>query len=250
MSKVYILRLDLGNGTKIKDVQVWDLNADKQQKEQTFDCKILGSVDMKRLPLWVELPNEYVCYSASSTTTSYFRSKLLQKQYPDRGLVAEVLGESATSEYMIFYSEIIDVARPQIKTSKIDISIKRKLDNQLLQEETPRAQSAILSKDQSIDAIVAKKLLRRTQSTSRISKHVQMTDYKRKFVSTLSNCILSGLRLRGIPERQADFQQLYKMTYSTAEFAFRDELKEAKSPIYFEQVQEAVELILKLFTKS
>lgn len=84
-------------------------------------------------------------------------------------------------------------------------------------------------------------------------RNVHINDKRLQFNETLSKLIL-GLRLRGISNSITDYQKLYKITFDAAEFTHRDELKRISmgsgEEVSFESLQETVETLLKLFTKS
>ncbi|SCV03621.1 LAMI_0H09626g1_1 [Lachancea mirantina] len=245
MSKLLTLTIDVGNGTLIRDVQLWDMDGEEQRNGKTYQCKVMGTIDMKRLPLWVRKGKEYTCFSHSNSTGSYFRSRLAKRRHADRAVVLELPNEALGHELAVLY-RTISHGLLSVKCSALDFSMRQVLDRQLhdaweVSTEGPR--------DRSIDAIVARKQRQRTASTIRVSTSMRVAEYKRQFSARLSGCILGALRLRGL-EKEPEFHQIYKMTFASAEFAFRRELSESRDPVAFETIQETVETLMKLFTKS
>lgn len=246
MKKLFVLKVDVGHGTNIRDVQLWDESGKSAKSVGEIRGKVVGTIDLSKLPLWICKSSIYTCYTTSSTTQAYFKAKLLKKRHHNRGIIVEIHPTKTSTEHLVFRKELFSPTKFRIQCFTLDISLKRQLDT-LISQRQQTAHS--VRKDHSIDAILAKNQKMRADNTNRIAKNVQASDFKQQFVSTLSRCILSGLRLRCI-EQKHDFLPLYKATFSAAEFAFREELKAAKEPITFEQVQEVVETLLKLFTKS
>ncbi|CCH58723.1 hypothetical protein TBLA_0A09380 [Henningerozyma blattae CBS 6284] len=93
-----------------------------------------------------------------------------------------------------------------------------------------------------------------------IQNNIVKRDRRIQFKETLSKLILSGLRLRGIPNSQPGFQKLFRTTYDSAEFAHRNDLKKLVSNnsskktmdeyLSFETLQDTVETLLTLYTRS
>lgn len=241
MNSECILTLDVGNGVVIQDVQLWG-NSVETQLPKKGKARVVAHIDTRKLPLWARSRGLFTCFSSSSTTAAYFRAKLLKDRHAHRGILAEL-----DKLYLVFFRKEQSPSSFQIECIRLNLALKRKFDTQLLQASTVSSQPTM---SPHIDEIVAKQSLARAESSLRISRHVQLADYRRQFSSTASSCILGGLRLRGIRESEADYHKIYKMTYSAIEFAFRSELSNASPPISFEQVQETVETLLKVFTRS
>ncbi|CUS24801.1 LAQU0S20e00188g1_1 [Lachancea quebecensis] len=241
MNNECILTLDVGNGVVIQDVQLWGNSAETLLPKKG-KARVVAHVDTRKLPLWVRSRDIFTCFSSSSTTAAYFRAKLLKDRHAHRGIVVEV-----GKLYLVFFKSERSPSTFQIECVRLDLALKRKFDTQLLQASTVSSQSLM---SPHIDDIVAKQSLARAESSLRISRHVQVADYRRHFSSTASSCILGGLRLRGIRESETDYHKIYKTAYLAVEFAFRNELSNAHPPISFEQVQETVETLLKVFTRS
>ncbi|SCU85489.1 LAME_0D01552g1_1 [Lachancea meyersii CBS 8951] len=235
------MKLDLGDGTIVLDVDLQLNNSagDGPQKLSPTSCaRVLAYIDRLKLPLWVLRGAAYTCWSESPTTAAYFRSKLLKKRHVRRGIIA-----SHKEGHCMFYASQPDPEKLvfEIYCVELDIlSCRHRLDLQL-----PKSTGA---SGEVLDNLVARRQQRQLRSRSQVSTHAQFADVKRQFVKTAASCIRSGLRLRGMPEAQPEFQLLYKTTLSTVEFAHRHDLNAPRHPVPFELVQESVETVLRLFT--
>lgn len=242
------IRLNIGNDMFIKDIQLWKIKdsdsmsfSEGSNKELLeYEGLLCGTIDMRKLPLWIKRGEEYRCLSNSSTTQAFFKSKLLKKKDVYRAIVVKILSQNLPSKTVIFYRELSNDCF-HIKCSTITFEIKKQLDANLSFEKL-----SLSKKRENIDVIVARHKLRRVQSNFKLKKTVQSSDHKRIFSNRLSQCILGGLRLRNVLHQH---EQLYKMTYQASEFTFREELNQCAN-ITVEEIQECVETLLKLFTKS
>ncbi|CEP60722.1 Sld7p LALA0_S01e17480g [Lachancea lanzarotensis] len=207
-------------------------------------ARVAGYIDRAKLPFWVLRGALYVCLSESSTTAAFFRSKLLKKRHLRRGIVA-----SHEDGHCMFYASPIesDETLFEIHCVELDlITIKQQLDSQL-------PKSATLDSGHPLDHLVERKQRQQLRSRSRVSQHAEVADLRRQFLKTAAGCIRSGLRLRGMPESQPEFHTLYKTTLSTVEFAHRHDLNATSSSpqtVSFETVQDTVETLLRLFTRT
>ena len=237
------MKLDLGNETVIQDVQLWGSKeeAAKARLPPKALAQVVAYLDVRKIPLWVQCTPQLVCYSLSSTTAAYFRSKLLRKRHEHRGIVVAI--EKAYFMFTKFQRTSVEVG---VRCVPLNFALKPLLDSQI----AAQTAAAAVPATPALEDFVTRQSRARAVSSSRISRHVQIADFRRHFASTASSCILGGLRLRGIPEKQNDSQQIYAATYGALEFAFREELAHADQPIAFEQIQETVETLLRVFTRS
>ena len=242
------LKFDLGErhaDVVIRDVQVWQ-ESGGETPIWSGQGRFLQYVDMGALPVWLapctHADSIHVCYSVSRATQAYFNLKLRD---PRRGIAVAVSGDCAS--LWLFYRES-ESAR-HVRCYALTSSLKDKIDS-AVREMGANAPD----RRTSIDDIVKKSQSKIKVAASRASKNIQINDRKLQFNETLSKLILGGLRLRGIPNTQTTFQRLYKMTFDAAEFAHRDELRliarGQQTDVPFEQLQETVETLLHLFTKS
>ncbi|AET39138.1 Sld7p Ecym_4057 [Eremothecium cymbalariae DBVPG len=324
-----VLEIAVGQGVTVRDVQLWRESAVTEDSDTSGTMggveigliagRFIGSINVEKLPVWVNKTGTYRCYSESWTTCSFFRAKLLRRRHKYRGLVVELSGRNgAAKEYVVFYKQLGADAQLRVCCSNLDLSVKRRLDRKLVvtfataaatatttagnadaadaaaaaaavtgptptsepasslpaitisattatattattTTTTPDAEeSSTLSPQQPqepqqtsslvhIDTVIHRTQLKRTQSSIKLHSLLRKNDHKQQFVSRLSQCILGGLRLRNIPHPQ--YEKLYKMTYGASEFSFRNELA-TQQEITFEQIQNCVEILLKLFTRS
>lgn len=262
--KVGVLSFSLGDNYKgivIRDLQLWEMEnsheANDNQVPSQFKGHFIQYVSMHKLPLWC-CSRPMICYTSSSTTNSYLASKLKNS---NRGLIIEAANRSSKESQPV--NLVIYRTKNYINCSKINWSRKHYLDDKINES----LQSKVLqnSKDNNIDKILRHSQQRILASNSKIAKNIKVNEKKLQFNETLSKLILGGLRLRGIPNTQPGFQKLYRMTFQAAEFTHRKELKalaylqthpenSAAIPnsiqLPFEKVQETVETLLTLFTKS
>ncbi|SCV06172.1 LANO_0H23684g1_1 [Lachancea nothofagi CBS 11611] len=235
------MRLDLGDGSTVLDLDLEAVSTDAPEADMGGYAKVVTYIDRRKLPLWVLRRSCYACCSDSSTTAAYFRSKLLKRRHAHRGIMA-----SYKHSFCMFYAQQSEPQTFQIRCVILDFSYKQKLDLQLKE----LAKSTAQEPPDALDHIVARKQRQRLQNRSQISTHSRIADSRRQFTKTSASCILGGLRLRGIPETHPEFQALYKTTLSTVEFAHRHDLHKLQAPMPFESVQDTVETVLRLFTRS
>lgn len=254
LKKELVLKLDVGLGTVIRDVQLWSkTDADSTTNSTASStgssavttglCEVVGMINVSKLPLWLDTSAAYHCFSTSETTFNYFRAKLMRQRHRNRGILCKLLKPRDSVQYLLFYKRLHTDANAsfEIECVAVSFATKHLLDN-LLQ---PAA--AVAAPLKSIDSILEKNKRQRLQKNASLNKQVLLNDHRQHFVSMLSQCILSGLRLRNVSQSQ--YEKLYKMTYQACEFAFRNELKLTQT-ITFESVQECVETLLRLFTKT
>lgn len=259
LRQVGALRFDLGERHAeivIRDVQVWAEESDggvSGAVQWEGSGRFLQYVDMGALPLWLApqaraAGSVNTCFSSSRATSAYFNTKLRD---PRRGIAVVVSGDCPA--LWLFFRE--DSGSRHVRCCALTSALKDDIDSRLRRmgpeagvpgpEQPPRT---------SIDDIVRKSQSKIKVAASRASRNIQINDRKLQFNETLSRLILGGLRLRGIPNTQNQFQRLYKMTFDAAEFAHRDELRliarGTQTDVPFEQLQETVEVLLRLFTRS
>lgn len=232
----------------VKDVQLWSqevslssLPAGKSSETKQVEGRLLQYVDMNKLPIWATADTSYyVVFTWSSSTMSYFASKLKNE---NRGIVIDLACNKGlnSDQLLVFYRRA-----KTIQCVKLNSAAKKKFDGQI----ASRTVQSTTSKEGSIDSIVQQSQRQNHFKATTIRKNVQTSEKKIHFNETLSKLILSGLRLRGIPNTQSGFQKLYKMTFDAAEFAHREEVKHPAVDLSFETLQETVEILLKLFCKS
>ena len=264
--KELVLRLDVGHNTVIRDVQLWrEMDAEKGHEggPSAKNClaEVIGMVSVAKLPLWLDLDRRYRCFTTSETSFRYFNAKLMRQRHRNRGILCRIHSNNDSIEYMLFHKCLkTDVdASFEIESIVIDLSTKRRLDAVLgkihsasdesnaTTESISRNAAGPSNATKSIEKILEKNRQQRLQKSNSLNKRVLLNDQHQHFVTLLSQCILSGLRLRGVPQSQ--YEKLYKMTYKASEFAFRNELRQT-TPISFEAIQDCVETLLKLFTKT
>lgn len=253
LRKASVLKIGLGgknNDITLRDVQLWEDNETNEQL-QFLKGQFIQYVNLQLLPIWLkdEKSGKNICYTTSSTTLAYFSSKL---KYQNRGIVIEVThnnkGLLNQYQYIILFR-----LGDTIHYMNIDLTKKQSLDLQI--EKLLKQDKALPNtKHNSIDAIILQSKQKNNSNINKVIKNVQIGDKKLLFNETLSKLILGGLRLRGIPNSAPGFQKLYRMTFDASEFAHRFDLKLALKDetfqISFETMQETVETLLKLFTKS
>ncbi|CDO91760.1 unnamed protein product [Kluyveromyces dobzhanskii CBS 2104] len=262
LEKELILRLYVGHKTVIRDVQLWREVAENEGPIAVKNClaEVVGIIDAEKLPFWVDKGRKHHCFTTSETSFNYFKAKLMRQRHRNRGMVCKVTGSQGSGkdqvEYFLFYRRLrTDLnAVFEIESTVIHLSTKRELDGKLLplaagNRESPPMDDALApsTATRSIEYILEKNKQQRILRSNSLNQQVLLNDQRRQFVSLLSQCILSGLRLRGVPQTQ--YEKLYKMTYKASEFAFRNELKQT-NPIGFESIQDCVETLLRLFTKT
>ncbi|QEU62433.1 Sld7 [Kluyveromyces lactis] len=258
LEKELILRLNVGHNTVIRDVQLWREFEDGDGQIAVKNClaEVVGMVNIDKLPFWLDRGQRYQCFTTSETSVNYFRAKLMRQRHRNRGIVCKVTGSQVLTkeqfEYFLFYKRLkTDInASFEIESMVLHLSTKHELDKKLIPLSVDELQSVVPSNSgatRSIESILEKNKRQRILKSNSLNKQVLLNDQQQQFVSLLSQCILSGLRLRGVPRTQ--HEKLYKMTYKASEFAFREELGETE-PISFESIQDCVETLLKLFTKT
>ncbi|EHN00271.1 YOR060C-like protein [Saccharomyces cerevisiae x Saccharomyces kudriavzevii VIN7] len=241
------------DGLTIRDVQLWGNQPVVSKSIPEWRGQFVRYVDLGKLPLWIRFKdmNTCRCYSTSATTQAYFKTKL---RNASRGIVIELTDRidqrSQESVYLVIYRE-----NAELNCFQIDLTMKHEFDNQVskLKQEIGKTRASV-SKEGSIDIIIQQSQQRKIGTKTKVYRNVHINDKRLLFSETLSKLILGGLRLRGIPNSTADFQKLYKTTFDAAECTHRDELKRISmgsgEDVSFESLQETVETLLKLFTKS
>ena len=294
----------------IRDVQLWSRHsneganhthsiASSNDQQQIWEGQFNRYIDLEKLPLWICNGEDFSVFSESATTVAYFNKKL---RYKTRGIVVCVndkvkrlkdaknkvlTGTNKTGVlYLLFFRQDSSVCATTLQFEKkleIDSMIKS-LNGHVVQrppnsnEQTPfntkrrtsTSETNINSKETSIDKILKQSRTKRAQTSDKVRRNLMANDRRLQFNETLSRLILSGLRLRGIPNTKSGFQKLYRMTFQSAEFAHRDALQammredyhnrasdddssghrgQAVASVSFEELQESVETLLKLFTK-
>lgn len=246
LSKVGVLKFGLGDKygqTVIRDVQLWREveNNQLQVKEKDLRGRFLCYIDLDQIPLWISLCSaKSTCLTHSTTTTSYFTTKLRRQ---GRAIVIELA--PCDCDYLIIYR-----CETKVECVEVNLSMKRKIDDAISKLEEKMTQA---TKDHNIDAILKQSHQKHVLDTKRITKSMQISEKRLQFNETLSKLILGGLRLRGVPNSQSGFQKLYRMTFSAAEFTHRNELQQLTRTnaldITFEALQSTVETLLELFCK-
>lgn len=266
--QVGVVKFDLGERHSdiiVKDIRIWTnsnkTTADEANNvEQNFDIwsysgRFLQYVDLWSLPLWLQprwdhkIENSiFNCYTMSKATMAYFSAKLKDER---RGIVIyfETHSEDDSGIWIFFKNDTGD----QVQCYPLDFHKKKLIDDQI--KTMSEAQDTTISRrDSGIDEILNKTKKRINITNKEVAKNIRINDKKLQFNETLSKLILGGLRLRGIPNTQSSFQRLYKMTFDASEFTYRDELKKLSkgvpAEIPFEALQETVEILLRLFTRS
>ncbi|CAI4064671.1 hypothetical protein SUVZ_08G1010 [Saccharomyces uvarum] len=237
----------------IRDVQLWGDQLVVSNPVPEWKGQFVQYVELGNLPLWVRSKDisTYRCYSTSATTLAYFKTKL---KNASRGIVIELSDKvdqrSQEPAYVILFRE-----NTELNCFQVDLTMKHEFDSQIskLKQEIGKTRASV-SKEGSIDIIIQQSQQRKIGTKTKVYRNVQINDKRLQFNETLSKLILGGLRLRGIPNSTTDFQKLYKTTFDTAEYAHRDELKRISmgsgEDVPFESLQETVETLLRLFTKS
>lgn len=275
---VAVLKIELGdyhNDITLRDIQLWrkskneetdensDIN-DHNRNTQLLKGKFCQYINITRLPIWLQKHNngdndeQLICFTTSSTTLAYFESKL---RYNDRGIVIEICQNDVIDtmnepKYLVFYK--VDNL---VEYFYIDVTIKKKIDSQIkmLKQSKKKLNDNKLDnidtyKNRNIDKILRQAHERNMLKTNKIIKSLQISDKRLQFNETLSKLILGGFRLRGILNTHTGFHKLYKTTFDAAGFTHRDEIEQLShnniQEIPFESLQETVEVLLKLFTKS
>lgn len=251
LRKTGVLRFELGgkyDDIIIRNVQLWqDMPNDEDEPEvRILKGKFLHYLDLDKTPLWVSLgATKSSCFTTSSTTVAYFNSKLRR----ERRAIAVEITSTSTHEYIILYRSQLEV-----KCLEVDSTQKLLIDSQIEDLSIRGLPPVTATKDANIDVILRQSQERQVVNTKKIMNNLQFSERKLHFNETLSKLILGGLRLRAIPNSQSGFQKLYKMTFSAAEFAHRNELQQFARTncleIPFESLQATVETLLELFTKT
>ncbi|QHS76171.1 Sld7p [Saccharomyces paradoxus] len=237
----------------IRDVQLWSNRPMASKSTPEWRGQFIQYVDLGKLPLWIRTKdmNTYRCYSTSATAQAYFKSKL---RNANRGIVIELADKidqrSREPAYLIIFRE-----NTELNCFQVDLTMKHEFDSQVskMKQEIGKTRPSV-SKEGSIDIIIQQSQQRKIGTKTKVYRNVQINDKRLQFNETLSKLILGGLRLRGIPNSTTEFQKLYKVTFDAAEFTHRDELRRISmgsgEEVSFESLQETVEALLKLFTKS
>ncbi|CAL9729625.1 mitochondrial morphogenesis protein Sld7p [Monosporozyma unispora] len=224
-----VVSLALGHGNNkilIRDIQLWNEdntketshNKDESSKTNStitinWNGKCLSYVSVKKLPLWIYDRDQLVpwrCYTGSSKTWSYFNIKLKRL---NRALIAEIYPSKTDNNMLVLFYVDSDSIRCRLLCNKSKYEIDKIITNKAKKPQSP------------------------------VNKKVQFND-------TLSKLILTGLRLRDIPNTNPGFTKLYKITFQAAEFTHRDDVKRCNYQVPFETLQQTVETLLKLFTKT
>lgn len=236
-----VLSLTLGYGKEkvlIRDIELWDDNIATNTRERPlkWSGRYVSYVSLRKLPLWIydkEQPTPWHCYSSCSKTYNYFNVKLKSL---NRSMIAEIYNNSLDSasqtRLVLFY-----VKNDSIMCNLLSTKLKSKIDEYITKS------SATTINNTKISEAGNKFTSGKKPSHSLLNKKVHFND-------TLSKLILTGLRLRDIPNTSPGFTKLYKMTFQAAEFAHREDVKMYDYQIPFELLQQTVETLLKLFTKT
>ncbi|CAI4806143.1 CIC_collapsed_G0051230.mRNA.1.CDS.1 [Saccharomyces cerevisiae] len=226
----------------IRDIQLWSNRPTASKSTSELRGQFIQYVDLAKLPLWVRSTNmnTYRCYSTSATAQAYFKSKL---RNANRGIVIELFDKvdqrSQEPAYLIIFRE-----NTELNCFQVDLTMKHEFDGQVtkLKQDIGKTRASVSKEG------------RRSERKRKVYRNVHINDKRLQFNETLSKLILGGLRLRGISNSITDYQKLYKITFDAAEFTHRDELKRISmgsgEEVSFESLQETVETLLKLFTKS
>lgn len=217
--------LTLGHGNQkilIRDIQLWSSSNDNNDETNVqWSGKCLCYVDMKKLPLWIydrEQIHPWRCYTKSSTTWNYFNVKLKNL---NRSMIAEVkIGNPPHLMKLLYYIDGENVMCRQLSTT-----MKTQIDK-------------------TITNLIA------NEPANKRKRQAKLQDKKIQFNDILSKLILTGLRLRDIPNTTPGFTKLYKMTFQAAEFTHREDVRVNNYNVPFETLQQTVETLLTLFTKS
>lgn len=256
----------------IRDVQLWQ-NQSQGGKHavgnNTLKGQFLQYVDLSQLPLWAsplayqsfnELNN--TVFTTSSTTLAYFSTKLRK---PNRGIVVEIKSRDQDGwEYYILYDSIKDSTH-YIRWLKFDLNKKNEIDKTLsnymksVTNENVDNNSSNTIGENNLDNFIKKRNISSNNMVKNdiIKKNIEKKDKKMLFDKTLTNLINSGLRLRNITSfEQSDFDQIFKMTFTSAEFALRYESKKfllnssRNEELPFDLMQDTIETLLTLFTRK
>lgn len=252
----------------LRDVQLWDLTEQDHGQlplSRDYRCSFAAYVDMRKLPLWLRhSASHFQCFTRSSTTTTYFNSKL---KYNHRGIVVKCIPREKMDpgryEYFTFYRE-----DNSVHAIGIDLAVKRNIDTQIKQlkstntvsteqtdEDTDGGEDAEdNNRESNIEKIVTVTRQKSENATSKVLQCIREKDRKIQLKDTISKLILAGLRLRALSGTHSETQRIYKMTLSAAEFAHRNDIirlqRGAIKEIPLENMQETVESLLNLFTKT
>ncbi|CCD25386.1 Sld7p NDAI_0F00670 [Naumovozyma dairenensis CBS 421] len=226
LKKLKILKIGLGERhteLKLRDVQLWiednefhDNRSALPQKNKVLELNgnFIQYVDLSKLPFWIrDDAQENVCFTRSATTLSYFSSKL---KYKHRGIVIEIISDVPSQEFIVFYRNANTIC-----WFSIDYTLKNKFDVQIKQDlsnNTDTCNRGGNSKNHS-------RILKSQENRNRLQRNTESIKRKVQFNEILTKLILSGLRLRGIPNTNSGFHRLYKMTFDAAEFAHRDQIR-------------------------
>lgn len=239
--KYAVLSLTLGHGKEkvlIRDIELWDDNISTNSRETPlkWSGKYVSYVSIKKLPLWIydrEQLKPWRCYSSCLKTCNYFNIKLKSL---NRSMIAEIYNDSLDSDsqtrLVLFY-----IKNDSVMCKLLSLKLKSKIDKYI-------TTSSITN--------INRSTIPNTNNNSKISKKPSHSLLNKKvhFNDTLSKLILTGLRLRDIPNTSTGFTKLYKMTFQAAEFAHREDVKKYDYQVPFELLQQTVEILLKLFTKT
>lgn len=239
--KYAVLSLTLGYGKDkvlLKDIELWDENIITNIKDRPliWSGRYVSYVSVQKLPLWIydkEQPTPWHCYSNCSKTCNYFNIKLKSL---NRSMIAEIhhnsMDSASQTRLALFY-----VKNNSIMCKLLSTKLKSKIDEHITTSSNANINNTMVTKTNSKFSVSKK------PSHSLLNKKVHFND-------TLSKLILTGLRLRDIPNTSSGFTKLYKMTFQAAEFAHREDIKKYGYQVPFELLQQTVETLLKLFTKT
>ncbi|CCC70937.1 hypothetical protein NCAS_0G00500 [Naumovozyma castellii] len=244
LEKVQVLRIGLGlkhNGIKLRDVQLWRdeqtmNNGNQGEKEITLKGEFISYIDLRKVPLWLMLPatmkEKNFCFTNSTTTLAYFNSKL---RYRHRGIIIELADGNGDDKFIVMYKD-----QNNVRWFCFNIKLKENIDAQI--REKYKLNDDGDDKKKGIDTAIRQS----QESKLNIRRNADSIKKKVHFNEVVTKLILGGLRLRGVPNTNSGFHKLYKMTFQATEFAHRDD----HDTVPFEELQETVETLLKLFTKS
>lgn len=239
--KYAVLSLTLGYGKEkvlLRDIELWDdsITTNTRERPLKWTGRYISYVSLRKLPLWIydrEQLTPWHCYSSCSKTCNYFNIKLKSL---NRSMIAEIYNNSLDSasqtRLVLFY-----VKNNSIMCKLLSTKLKLKIDEHITTSSNTDINNTIVT-DSNNKFMISKK-----PSHSLLNKKVHFND-------TLSKLILTGLRLRDIPNTSPGFTKLYKMTFQAAEFAHREDVKKHDYQLPFELLQQTVETLLKLFTKT
>ncbi|CCK72804.1 Sld7p KNAG_0L01850 [Huiozyma naganishii CBS 8797] len=203
---------------RIRDVQLWSREAVEARSIRTqtrCECRFLGYVSLAKLPLWVWTPGElYTCHTTSGTTLAYLQAKL--KRW-DRGIVLQRV--DADNTYWILYR----LDETTVGCTPLNVALQSRIETEIDDREAvPQVAPEVA---------------------------VKHASPKKQLTETLSQLILTGLRIRDITRSNsaAEYADLYKMTLQAAQFAYRNS---GTGSIPFEHLQQTVDSLLELFTSS